>query len=99
MNITKTLNGSELLLELDGSLDTSTAPELNKVVTESIDGVTKLIIDLAKVGYVSSAGLRVLLVSYKTMSKQGGMVIRNVCEEVMDVFTMTGFVDILDIEQ
>ncbi|MCR5079410.1 MAG: STAS domain-containing protein [Bacilli bacterium] len=98
MNITKTKNGSELLLELDGNLDTSTAPDLNKVINESLFGITSLIIDLENVTYVSSAGLRVLLVAYKTMTKKGSMVVRHVNKDVMDIFSMTGFDSILTIE-
>ncbi len=98
MTIKQTRNGDELLLELGGRLDTSTAPELHKVVTESTADVNKLVIDLADIGYVSSAGLRVLLVAHKTMSQKGGMVVRHVVQDVMDVFAMTGFTEILDIE-
>ena len=98
MTITKKQTGSELLIELSGNLDTTTAPELGKVIDESLYGITSLILDLKKVDYVSSAGLRVILVAFKIMSKQGTMVVRNVNQSVMDVFSMTGFVDILTIE-
>jgi len=98
MNINKKQNGSELLIELDGSLDTTTAPELDKVIRDSLNGITSLIFDFKKVDYVSSAGLRVLLVAYKIMTKQGNMVIRNVNQDIMDIFQITGFVDILTIE-
>ncbi len=98
MNISQTLNGSELLLEVEGRLDTSTAPEFGKLINEIGPKVTKLIVDLGKVTYVSSAGLRVLLLAHKTMAKAEGMVVRNVIQEVMDIFTMTGFSEILNIE-
>ena len=91
MNIIKKQTGSELLFELEGSIDTTTAPELDKAISSSIKGVTSLIFDFKKVDYVSSAGLRVLLVAFKTMFNQGEMIIRHVNQNVMDVFTMTGF--------
>ena len=98
MNIIKKLNGSELLLEVEGNIDSTTAPEFNSALEESMNGISSLIIDFKKVDYISSAGLRVLLVACKTMSKQGSMVIRNVNNNIMDIFTMTGFVNILTIE-
>lgn len=98
MKVNKKLDGTELLLEIDGSVDSSTAPELSKEVNESIKGVTLLVFDFSKVDYVSSAGLRVLLVAFKTMSKQGKMIIRHVNQDIMDVFSITGFDSILTIE-
>lgn len=98
MNITKTMNGSELSVALEGRLDTNTAPELDKVFKESLEGITSLVIDMEKLDYISSAGLRTLLVAQKTMNKQGTMKIRNVNELIMEVFNITGFVDILTIE-
>lgn len=98
MTIAKKQNGTELLVEVEGSINTVTAPELDKEVSGSLDGIKALIFDFAKVDYISSAGLRVLLVIYKVMSKQGNMIIRHVNSEVMDVFTMTGFSDFLVIE-
>ena len=99
MNVTKKQTGSELLVEIEGDINTTTAPELHADVAENLEGITNLIIDFKKVDYVSSAGLRVLLVMYKTMNGQGGeMVIRNVNSEVMDVFSMTGFDSFLTIE-
>ena len=98
MNIVKKLNGSELFVEIEGSIDSTTAPEFNDVLEESMKGITSLILDFKKVDYISSAGLRVLLVACKTMSKQGDMVVRNANNNIMDIFTMTGFVNILKIE-
>lgn len=98
MDITKTMNGSELSVALEGRLDTNTAPELDKVFKESLEGITSLVIDMEKLDYISSAGLRTLLVAQKTMNKQGSMKIRNVNELIMEVFNITGFVDILTIE-
>ena len=98
MNISKKLSGSELFFDLEGDINSTTAPELDKEVNGSLNGVTKLVLDFKKVDYISSAGLRVLLVAYKTMSKQGTMVVRNVNQSVMDIFSMTGFDSFLTIE-
>ncbi|MCR5490841.1 MAG: STAS domain-containing protein [Bacilli bacterium] len=98
MTITKKQNGSELLVELSGRLDTITAPEFNKFLTENLSGIKTLIIDLGKVDYVSSAGLRVLLLAHKTMAEEGQLIIRHVIKDVMDIFTMTGFNEIFTIE-
>lgn len=99
MEIKKQVNGSELLITLVGNLDTITAPDLNNELNSSLEGITSLIFDFKQVGYVSSAGLRVLLVAYKTMSEKGSMVLRHVNQDVMDIFNMTGFDEILDIEK
>lgn len=90
---------TNLLIALEGRLDTATAPQLEEELKQSIAGVTELIFDFAKLEYISSAGLRVLLFAQKTMNRQGGMTIRNANEIVMEVFEVTGFVDILDIQQ
>ena len=86
------------VIEVAGRLDTITAPMLDKTINEDIPGVKNLILDLKEVAYVSSAGLRVLLSAQKKMQKVGSMKVRNVCSEVMEVFEMTGFADILVIE-
>lgn len=98
MNVVKTQNGSELLMEIEGGIDTTTAPELNEILSDSLNNIDSLILDFKKVDYISSAGLRVLLVTFKEMSKKGGMIIRHVNDNVMDIFQMTGFVNILTIE-
>ena len=98
MNIEKKMNGSELTIELVGRLDTTTAPKLEQELKESISGVENLILDFTGLVYLSSAGLRVLLGAQKKMQKNGSMKVVNVCEEVMEVFEMTGFADILVIE-
>lgn len=98
MDIRKTLNGNELLVAVEGRLDTTTAPQLEENVRSSIDGISSLVFDFEKLEYISSAGLRVLLAMQKIMNKQGSMTIRNVNETVMEVFEVTGFVDILTIE-
>ena len=86
-----------LTLTVEGRLDTTTAPILEKTINELSDGVTELILDMNQLAYVSSAGLRVLLSAQKKMSKIGSMKLTGICDEVMDVFEMTGFADILDI--
>lgn len=98
MVITKTKEGTSLTLMIAGRLDTTTAPQLESELRSSIDGIDELLLDFASLEYISSAGLRVLLSAQKVMNRQGSMVIRNVSEDVMDVFNVTGFVDILTIE-
>jgi anti-sigma B factor antagonist len=99
MEIRTATNGSEKTVELEGRLDTTSAPQLENELGGLFDGTDKLIFDLEKLAYVSSAGLRVLLSAQKKMDAQGGsMVIRNVNDVIMEVFEVTGFVDILTIE-
>ena len=98
MTISKTLNEKELVLAIEGRLDTTTAPELENELKICLDGVENLILDLAALEYISSAGLRVVLAAQKTMSKQGNMILKNVNESVMEVFDITGMVDLLTLE-
>ena len=98
LNITKDLNEKTLVVGLEGRLDTTTAPTLEEELKASLSGVENLEFDLAKLEYISSAGLRVLLSSQKTMNKQGKMIVKNVSEEVNEIFEVTGFSDILTIE-
>ena len=91
-------NVDELVLEITGRVDTITAPTLDKTINENLANVKSLILDLKGLEYISSAGLRVLLGAQKKMQQVGVMKIRNVCELVMEVFEMTGFADILNIE-
>ena len=98
MTIEKNLNASELKLSVVGRLDTSTAPVLEAELKNSLDGIDSLILDMAALDYLSSAGLRVLLAAQKTMNKQGKMVVCNVNETIMEIFEVTGFIDILTIE-
>lgn len=98
MNIQQTRNGNELVMALEGRLDTVTAPELEAALKDALEGVEELILDFEKLDYISSAGLRVLLVAQKTMSQQGSMKIRNVNEIIREVFDVTGFSDFLTIE-
>ena len=98
MKIEQTRDNSTLTLALEGRLDTITAPELEQNLKDSLANVTELVMDFAKLEYISSAGLRVLLSAQKIMSKQGSMKIINVNDVVMEIFEVTGFVDILTIE-
>ena len=97
MEIIKNLDGSKLNVALVGRLDTITAPDLDKELKAGLDGVTELAFDFAKLDYISSAGLRVLLGAQKAMNKVGTMTLSNVNESIMEVFEMTGFADILTI--
>jgi anti-sigma B factor antagonist len=98
LNITKKTENGKLTLALEGRLDTVTAPELEKEVKESLDGVNELEMDCSKLDYISSAGLRVLLSAHKVMTSKGGMKVTHVNEIVAEVFDVTGFADILNIE-
>ncbi|MBR1641117.1 MAG: STAS domain-containing protein [Butyrivibrio sp.] len=98
MTINKIANGNELTIALEGRLDTTTAPQLDDELKSALEGVTKLDFNFEKLEYISSAGLRVLLSAQKVMNKQGSMVIKNVNEEIQEIFEVTGFVDILTIE-
>ncbi len=98
MTINKTQNGSELTIALEGRLDTTTSPELEAELKDSLDGVTALTFDFSKLEYISSAGLRVLLSAQKIMNRQGAMKLTHVGEVIMEIFEVTGFTDILTIE-
>ena len=98
MEINKTQEGSKLNIALVGRLDTVTSPQLQEILDNSLNGITDLVFDFAKLDYISSAGLRVLLGTNKKMIKAGKMTIRNVNDVVQEVFDMTGFADILNIE-
>ena len=91
-------NQEETIIEIVGRLDTITAPALNKTIIEDIGDTKNLVLDVKDMEYISSAGLRVLLAAQKKMQKIGSMKVTGVCEEVMEVFEMTGFADILVIE-
>ena len=96
INIEKT-NGATLIT-LEGRLDTTTAPELEKAINHEGEALKSLVLDFKGVDYISSAGLRVLLTAQKKMNVQGSMELTNVSEAVMDIFEMTGFADILVIK-
>ena len=98
MKINKTQNAATLNIALEGRLDTSTAPELEAELKSSLDGASELILDMEKLDYISSAGLRVLLSAQKVMMKKDGMKVIHVNDTVMEIFEVTGFSDILTIE-
>ena len=98
LSIYKNAVDATLTLALEGRLDTGSAPQLEGELKGSITGVTHLIFDLKALQYTSSAGLRVLLSAQKIMNKQGDMVVRNVNEDIMEVFEVTGIADILTIQ-
>ena len=98
MEIIKTLNGDELTLQVKGELNVTNSKELEEVVSNSLNGIKKLVFDFSKLDYISSAGLRVLLIAQKIMIKQGEMIVTGCNESVMDIFTITGFKDILNIQ-
>ena len=91
-------NAEEIVLEITGRLDTITAPALDKTINENLGEIKSLILDCKNLEYISSAGLRVLLSTQKKLQQKGTMKIKNVREEVMEVFEITGFVDILTVE-
>lgn len=98
MEIIKELEGTILSVSLVGRLDTNTAPKLEEQMSDVLEGITELNLDFRKLDYVSSAGLRVLLVLQKKMSKQGSMTIYNVNDQIAEVFDITGFADILTVK-
>ena len=88
----------QVTITVAGRLDTTTAPALEKAINENVQEEKHLVLDIKELEYLSSAGLRVLLGAQKKMQKIGSMKVRNVCEEIMEIFEMTGFADILQIE-
>ena len=97
LNITKTTENNALTVALEGRLDTTTAPELEAELKAALPGVISLTIDMSKLEYISSAGLRVLLSAQKVMNQQGEMKITGVNDVIMEIFEVTGFSDILNI--
>ena len=98
MTIDVKKQADQVMIAVAGRLDTTTAPALEKAISESVQEEKHLILDIKEVEYISSAGLRVLLGAQKKMQKIGAMKVLNVCEEIMEIFEMTGFADILVIE-
>ena len=99
MTIEKNRQGAEFTVRLEGRLDTTSAPEFDAVVKNELSGVETFILDLEKLQYTSSAGLRVILLAQKTMYKQGKLILKHVGDTVMEVFEMTGLSDLLTIEE
>ena len=98
LTVNKTKENGKAIILLQGRLDTVTAPEMENAIKEVLPGITELTLDFAKLEYISSAGLRVLLSAQKAMNTQGKMTVINVSEAVMEIFEVTGFSDILTIE-
>ena len=98
LNIEKNKDNDALVVSLEGRLDTTTAPKFEDELKNSLDGITALTIDIKKLEYISSAGLRVFLSAQKRMNAQGEMKVTHVSEAIMDIFEVTGFSDILTIE-
>ncbi len=98
MTISKTKENEKLTVSIEGRLDTTTAPQLEAELKSALDDTKELIFDIKNLEYISSAGLRVLLSAQKVMNKQGNMVVKGANESVMEIFEVTGFVDILNIE-
>ncbi len=99
MTITKNRDGSALTVALEGRMDAVSTPQLEEALKAEYETITDLTLDLEKLAYTSSAGLRVLLSAQKTMNKKGSMVIRNVSPDIMEIFDMVGFTDLLNIEE
>ena len=98
LNIIKKIENTSAVFALEGRLDTVTAPELEAALKDVLDGLSELTLDFEKLEYISSAGLRVLLSAQKTMTKQGVMRVTHVNETIMEIFEVTGFIDIITIE-
>jgi anti-sigma B factor antagonist len=97
MNIEKIQDRDKLAIRLDGRLDTVTAPQLEESLSDCIDNSKEVVFDLSKLEYISSAGLRILLSAQKKMNDHGTMLVKNTQDSVMEIFEVTGFVDILNI--
>jgi len=98
MELTVTKENGIVTIALSGRLDTVTAPQAEKAVDDNVSDATQLVFDLRDLTYTSSAGLRVFLKAQKRMNRQGSMVMRNVCPEILEIFEVTGFSDFLTIE-
>ena len=98
LDIEKELSDKELVVKLEGRLDTATAPGFEEALEEEFDKAEGLTIDMENVDYISSAGLRVLLAAHKKMSPKEGMKVINVNETIMEIFDIIGFSDILTID-
>lgn len=97
MNIKQKSEGKKVTISITGRIDTSTAPQLQEYLKEAMPGVEELILDLTEVDYISSAGLRVILFAQKTMNSQGSMSVSNANKDILEIFELTGFTDILNI--
>ena len=98
MIIEKQVTDSAMTIKVIGRLDSVTSPQLEEVTSKELEGITDLTFDFSELEYISSAGLRVILISQKTMNNQGKMRVTGIHQEVRDIFEVTGFVDIIDVE-
>ena len=98
MTVEKITNGDSLTLRVEGRFDTTNAKEFEEIITNSLDGVKELIMDFESLEYISSAGLRVMLMAIKKMKKQGSMAVTNANEMVKEIFEVTGFSDLVEVE-
>lgn len=98
MTVEKITNGDSLTLRVEGRVDTTNAKEFEEIITNSLDGVKELIMDFESLEYISSAGLRVMLMAIKKMKKQGSMAVTNANEMVKEIFEVTGFSDLVEVE-
>lgn len=99
MNISETRSGDVIQIKIDGRVDTTTSPQLQNAILQAFQKGSKLVLDFSDVEYVSSAGLRALLIGQKTANSKGGsMTLVNVADAVLQVFKMSGFSGILHIE-
>lgn len=98
MQITSTKENEKLTVFISGRVDTTTAPDVDDYINANAQGITELTLDIKDMSYISSAGLRVLLKTQKMMNKQGSMKVVNAQSDVMEIFDMTGFSDILTLE-
>lgn len=98
MTVEKIVNGEEIILKVTGRIDTTNAKEFEEKAVSSLEGVKSLILDFAELEYISSAGLRVVLVLIKQMKRQGNMLVKNTNEMVKEIFEVTGFADLVDVE-
>ena len=98
MTVEKITNGDSLTLRVEGRVDTTNAKEFEEIITNSLDGVKKLIMDFESLEYISSAGLRVMLMAIKKMKKQGSMAVTNANEMVKEIFEVTGFSDLVEVD-
>ena len=98
MTVTKTKDATKLTVKIEGRLDTTTVPLLEAEMKDALEGITDLVLDFSNLDYISSAGLRILLTLHKQMVKKGSMKVTNVNEIVSEVFEVTGFCDILNVE-
>lgn len=98
MTVEKIVNGEELTLKVTGRIDTTNAKEFEEKAISGLEEVKSLILDFAELDYISSAGLRVVLVLIKQMKRQGSMLVTNTNEMVKEIFEVTGFADLVDVK-